>query len=155
MAAPNSTAMDANNIEAITAGLTSTVLGDDLVNKNLATDTSTEADDVDAIAHDLGKTMLGEDNKQSLANSPAAKDQAVERNDGKSEPDPAGIVPEQDGEDINALGAAWGSLSIEYDDAEEQRKAQQLREQVEKEHAEKMAALANAEAKRRVDAELD
>lgn len=159
MAAPNSTAMDANNIEAITTGLTNTVLGDDVVSTDIAAETSTKVDDVDAIANDLGKTMLGEDDKQSLASLPAAKDQAVEENDGEGEPDPAGIAPEQaTGEEedgIDALGAAWGSLSIQYDDAEAQRRAQLLREQITKEHAEKMTALANAESKRRDDAELD
>lgn len=159
MAAPSSTAMDANNIEAITTGLINTVLGDDVVDTGLAAKTSTELNDIDAIANDLGKTMLGEDNKQSLKSLPAAKNKAVKENDREAELDPAGIAAEQatkdDEEGIDALGAAWGSLSIEYDGAEDQHKAQLLREQIEKEHGEKMTALANAEAKRRVDAEFD
>ena len=130
--------MDASNIEAITSGLTNTVLGDDVVKTDITTEASTKVDEVDAIASHLGKTMLGED-------TPASN--------------PADIAPkkaeEELDEGIDALGAACGSLSLDNDDVEAQRQAQLLRDQIEKEHAEKMRALANAEAIRRNDAQLD
>lgn len=134
MAALNSTTMNASNIEAITSGLTNTVLGDDVVKADLATETSTKVDDVDAIANELGKKLL-------------------------AGPDPADIAPEKATEEhdksIDALGAACSSLSIDNNDAEAERQAQLLRDQIEKEHADKMTALANAEAKRETDAQLD
>lgn len=165
MAAPKSSAKDVKDMEAITSGLTRAVLGDDPVNTNLAVntdlavETSTKADDMEAIANRLGQTILGEDNKQNPANLPAAKESAVEANNQEAELDPAGIVESQaakkeDG--IDALGTACGSLSLDRDDhAEAQREAQRLREQIQKEHEDKISALENAEAKRRADEEFD
>lgn len=135
MAAPKSTTEEVKDMEAITCGLTRTVLGDDAVNEEIAVKTSTKADDVDAIANSLGQTILGEDDRQSLTNLSAAKEKSVDDKDREAELDPAGIAEkkaaEKEEEGIEALGTACGSLSLKHDDeAEDQREAQRLREQI-------------------------
>ena len=156
MAASESTVKDVKDMEAIASGLARTVLGGHAVNTGLAAvETS---DDMDAIANRMGEAVLEEGDKQSLANLPAAKEKAAEENDREVGLDPVGIAKKQPVEiegGIEALGAAWGGLSLE--DAEEleaERKAQRLREQIQTEHQDKMRALENAEAKRQADEEF-
>lgn len=166
MAAPTSTGRDVEGIEAITSGLTRTILGDNTLNTNLAVATSAKADDLDAIANRLGQTILGEGDNQSIAALPAGEGKPVEGEDEDAKLDPVRIAERQTAEKakskereeeeaIDALGAACSSWSLEHDEeAEAQREAERLREQIQREHEDKMKALANAEAKRRADEEF-
>ena len=160
MAGPKSTTEDVKDMEAITSGLTRTVLGDDAVSTDIAVKASTKVDDMDAIANSLGQTVLEEDDRESLTNLPAAKEKAVGDKDREAELNPAGIAEKQaaekEEEGIDALGTACGSLSLKLDDeADDQREAQRLRKQIQMAHEDKMRALENAEARRRADEEFD
>lgn len=155
-----STEKDVEGIEAISTGLTRTILGDDAVNADLAVATSTRADDLDAIINRLGQTILGEDN-QSLAALPAGEEKPAEEEEQEAKLNSDPIAERQTAEKakssqakeeeaIDALGAACSSWSLEDDgEAETQREAERLREQVQKEHQDRMKALESAEARRR------
>lgn len=164
--APRGVARDVEAIEAITNGLTQTILGDNPVNKNLAVATPARTDDIDTITNRLGEAILGEDENQRLV-TPAAQeekaggegDQAAKLDEVRSAenhvPEKASRPKSKEGEDaINALDAACSSWSIEDDEeAEARREAQQLKEQIRMKHGEKMETLEKAEAKRRADEE--
>ena len=144
-------------MEAIANGLARTVLADGTVNKGLAA--VDKSDDMDAIANRMSETVLEEGDKQSLANFSTAKEKATEENDREAGLDPVNIAKKQpveiEEEGIEALGAAWGGLSLENaEELEAERKAQRLREQIQKEHQDKMRTLENAEAKRQADEEF-
>ena len=156
---------DVEGIEAISTGLTRTILGDDAVNADLAVATSTRADDLDAITNRLGQTILRVDN-QSLAALPAGEEKPAEEKDQEAKLNSARIAERQTAEKakssqakeeeaIDVLDAACSSWSLEdHGEAETQREAERLREQVQKEHEDRMKALEIAEARRLADEEF-
>ena len=72
---------EVKDMEAITSGLTRTVLGDNAGNTELAVETSTKVDDMDVNINRMGETLLEKGDKQSLANLPAAKEKVAEEID--------------------------------------------------------------------------
>ena len=165
MAASKSMASDVKGMEEITSGLTRTVLADNAVTTSLAVATSTEVDEVDAIANCLGHTILGEGADQRLATLPAGAEKAVEGEDPEVEMDSARAAKKVDKgkgrqtreeQAMNALGAACSNWSLWNDnEAEAQREAQRLREQIQKDHQDKIRAFEVAEAKRQTNEDLD
>ena len=158
-------ASDVKGMEEITSGLTRTVLADNAVTTSLAVATSTEVDEVDAIANCLGHTILGEGADQRLATLPAGAEKAVEGEDPEVEMDSARAAKKVDKgkgrqtreeQAMNALGAACSNWSLWNDnEAEAQREAQRLREQIQKDHQDKIRAFEVAEAKRQTNEDLD
>lgn len=150
MSASNSMTSDALGIEEITSGLTQTVLADDTVTTSPAVAPSANPDEMDEIANRLGQAILGGITDQRLATPPPGP----EEEDPETELDPARAVDKGKGREteeeveINALGAAWGSCSLEDDEeAKAQREAQQLEEQRQKEEEDEKRAFELAEEK--------
>lgn len=146
---------DALGIEEITSGLTQTVLADDTVPTSPAVAPSANPDEMDEIANRLGQAILEENTDQRLETPPAGP----KKEDPEAELDPARAVEKGKGREteeevgeIDALGAAWSSCSLEDDEeAKAQREAQQLQEQTQKAQEDEKRALELAEAKKESD----
>lgn len=146
---------DALGIEEITSSLTQTVLADDTVPTSPTVAPSANLDEMDEIANRLGQAILEENNDQRPATPPAGP----EKEDREAELDPPRAVEKGKGREteeevgeINALGAAWSSCSLEDDEeAKAQREAQQLQEQTQKAQEDEKRALELAEAKKESD----
>lgn len=146
---------DALGIEEITSGLTQTVLVDDTVTTSPAVAPSAIPDEMDEIANRLGQAILGGNTDQRLATPPAGP----EEEDPEAELEPTSAVDKGKGREteeevgeIDALGAAWSSCSLEdNDEAKAQREAQQLQEQTQKEQEDEKRASELAEAKKESD----
>lgn len=146
---------DALGIEEITSGLTQTVLADDTVPTSPTVAPSANLDEMDEIANRLGQAILEENNDQRPATPPAGPEKehpeaeldapsAVEKGKGRETEEEVG--------EIDGLGAAWSSCSLEDDEeAKAQREAQQLQEQTQKAQEDEKRALELAEAKKESD----
>ena len=81
MAAPRSVASDVEGMEAITNGLTQTILGDNAVNTNLVIATTARTDDIDTITNGLGQAILVKDENQRLATLLVGEEKAAAKED--------------------------------------------------------------------------
>lgn len=154
------TSRTVEGVEAITTSLTRTILEDNVVNTELPVATSARPDNLDAITNRLGQTVLGEDDSQRLAEFPAGQNEPVEKVqvaklDLAHTPERQTAAKAESGqtteaeEAIDSLGAACSNCSLgNNEEAEAHREAGRLREQVQEEHADRMKALKDAEARR-------